>query len=109
MNKNKRAVVFSLQAKAFPVAWRELLKDLGCRKSDRETTDFPIWWRIDGKGYSLWLSEFRLADSASAPPTWQLKMEGLAALPPAGKDHWQVCYNAIEKMLQDARLQYEIT
>lgn len=107
--KNPREANFILQAHPVPAAWRELLKALVCRRSDRETEEFPIWWRIDGKGYTLWLSEVQLADSTSVPPTWRLKLETLATLPPAGKEHWNVCYSSIKKTLEDAELLYEIT
>lgn len=109
MKQSAREANFTLQSRTVPAAWRELLKALGCCKSDRATEDFPIWWRINGKGFTLWLSEVQLADSTSVPPTWRLKLEALATLTPAGKEQWDTCYNAIEKFLQDAQLQYEIT
>lgn len=107
--KNVLEANFTLQSRTVPATWRDLLKALGCRKSDRETEEFPIWWRIDGKGFTLWLSEVRLADSTSVPPTWRLKLEALAALPPAGKEQWDVCYASIKKIFEDAGLFYEIT
>ncbi|CAH1385459.1 hypothetical protein [Candidatus Nitrotoga sp. M5] len=100
---------FILRGNPVSAAWRDLLKMLNCRKSDRGTKDYPIWRRIDGKGFTLWLSEIQLADSASKPPTWRFKLESLATLPPMGKEQWDICLGAIEKFLQDAELQYEIT
>ena len=109
MNRNLRTVTFTLQAREFPAEHTTWLKELGCRKSDRHTEDFPIWWRIDGKGYTLWLSEIMLADSAATPPTWHFKLETLAALPPGGEERWDQSYEATEQFLHDAKISFDVS
>ena len=109
MNKNTKAVMVTLSTNALPASWKDLLKELGCRKGNCHTEDFPIWWRIDGKGYTLWLSEIRLADSTATPPTWHFKLETLAALPPAGIEKWDVIYAATVQFLEEMNVTYAIT
>ena len=109
MKMNMPAVIFTLQARELPAEHRAWLKELGCRKSDRHTEDFPIWWRIDGKGYTLWLSEIRLADSTATPPTWHFKLEALTVLPQVGIERWDMSYESIQQFLRDARIPYVVS
>lgn len=104
-----RDATFTIQAKIIPVAWNEFHKELGCRHGDRQTEDFPIWWRIDGPGYTFWVSTLRLSNSASTPPTWTLKLESLATLPQAGIEKWDMTYAAIIQFLEEADVKYIVT
>ncbi len=103
MAKNTREIIFALQASFLSV---ELHKELGCRRSSRQSDDFPIWWRIDGIGFTLWLSELILEDSSATPPTWQVKLESLAALPPAGIEQWALTVAGIEQFLEEEKIPY---
>ena len=106
MDKNPHEVIITLKAKGLPAGWKALLKELGCRRSTRETNEFPIWWRIDGNGFTLWVSEIRLSDAASHPPTWKLKLERLATLPPPGIEMWAITLTAIQQFLQDENIPF---
>ena len=103
MAKNAPEIIFTLQGSFLRA---ELHKGLGCCRSSRHTETFPIWWRIDGIGFTLWLSELILADSRATPPSWQVKLESLAALPPAGIQQWNMTVTAIEQFLKDKKIPY---
>lgn len=104
-----REATFIIQAEVIPVHWNEFHKELGCRRGNRQTPEFPIWWRIDGSGYTFWVSTIQLLDSASTPPTWKLKLESLATLPPAGIAQWDLTYSGIIEFLKEAGVKYVIT
>ncbi len=103
MAKNTRQIIFILQAAFDPT---KLHKCLECCRSSRQTDTFPIWWRIDGNGFTLWLSELILADSTATPPTWHVKLESLAALPPSGIQQWDMTVTTIEQFLKDEKIAY---
>jgi len=97
MGSTARSVAFQARTDIFPSkAWRELQKELGAKRSSRSTDLFPIWLRIDGREFTIWVSEIRLADSKSQPPIWEIQMESLSQLTAEGEDRWQQAYNCIE-------------
>ena len=87
-----RGASFKVRAAAFPAGrWIEFRKAFKLRRSARDK-DGPPWERIDGRGFTLWLSDVRLADSRTVPPTWEIRLESLAPLNPDGELRWaEVC------------------
>jgi len=87
---------FTVQTASFPGGvWIELRKALRSIRSAR-----GCWQRIDGSGFTLWLSDVRLADSRSQPPTWEIRLESLAPLNPAGQQRWSEACEAIAQFLE---------
>ncbi len=107
MSGNLRVVTFRVSADAFPAGWHELKRRLGTRAARRSTDSHPIWRRIDGRGFTIWLSEIRLADSISEPPIWEVRMEALATLSPEGQQCWEEAYAALCDFFADAELPFE--
>jgi hypothetical protein len=103
MSKGLPSATFRINAKIFP-AMGDLYRRLGAKKATRRTDLHPIWRRIDGNGFTIWLSEIRLASSDSEQPVWELKMEALASLPPEGKKCWEDTYIMIHDFFREAGL-----
>jgi hypothetical protein len=51
-----------------------------------------------------WLSDVVLFDSRTAPPTWDIRLEALVSLNPAGHQCWQEVCTGIEQFLQEQGL-----
>ena len=94
---------FKVRIAAFPgQRWSEYRKVFKAKRSNRGTG--PAWERIDGPGFTIWLSDVVLFDSRTAPPTWEIRLEALAALNPAGHQCWQEVCTGIEQFLQEQGL-----
>jgi len=106
-SSNQPAVTFRVSAEAFPSQWRELKKQLGARAASRTTEEHPTWMRIDGHGFTIWLSEVRLADSSTEPPVWETRMESLNPLPPEGQRRWEEVHGGIIGFLENLGLPFE--
>jgi hypothetical protein len=100
-----REASFKVRAAAFPAGrWLEYRNAFKPRRSARDK-DGPPWERIDGRGFTLWLSDVRLADSRTVPPTWEIRLESLIPLNLPGQERWaQVC-EAIALFIQSSGLE----
>ena len=98
---------FKVRVVAFPACdWCEFRKTLRARRSGRTMRDpgGPPWERIDGRGFTLWISEVRLCDSRTVPPTWEIRLESLAPLNTEGQRHWREVCEGIEQFLRASGL-----
>lgn len=99
---------FKVRAAAFPANfWYEFRKAFKVRQSSRTMRNpgGPPWGRIDGRGFTFWVSEVRLSDNRTVPPTWEIRLESLASLNPEGKRYWQEVCEGIERFLRASGLQ----
>jgi hypothetical protein len=100
-----REASFRVRATAFPGShWIEFRKAFKAKRSTRDTGG-PPWERIDGPGFTLWLSEVRLLDGRAVPPTWEIRLESLAPLNPAGQGRWAEVCAAIEQFVRASGLE----
>ena len=96
---------FKVRAAAFPAGqWLDFRKAFKPRRSARDK-DGPPCERIDGRGFTLWLSEVRLADSRTVPPTWGIRLESLAPLNPDGQRRWAEVCEAIALFIRTSGLE----
>lgn len=96
---------FKVRAAAFPAGrWLEFRKALKPRQSTRDTGG-PPWERIDGRGFTLWLSHVRLSDSRTVPPTWEIRLESLSPLNPDGQRQWAEVCEAIAMFIRASGLE----
>src|SRR5262249_506347 len=65
----------------------------------------PACNRIDGPGFTIWISDGALFDSRTTPPTWEIRLESPAALNPPGEQSWQQICHGIERFIQQAGLE----
>ncbi len=95
---------FNIEASAWPKEFRDLLDDLGFRSAKRSTDEFPIWYVLRGDGYSIWLSEARLADSTRNPPRWLIRLESLSELSSNGAKCWNELVHALTQFFDSKYL-----
>jgi hypothetical protein len=99
---------FKVRAAAFPAcAWYEFRKAFKARRSDRikRNPGGPPWERIDGRGFTLWISDGCLSDGRTVPPTWEIQFESLAPLNQAGQECWQEVCEGIERFIGMSKLE----
>ena len=99
---------FRVRAVAFPACdWYEFRKVFRPRRASRSMRDpgGPPWERIDGRGFTIWVSDGCLADSRTVPPTWEVRLESLAPLNPEGQQCWRDVCEGIERFLQASGLE----
>ena len=88
MSNFSESVDYTVETSVWPNSFRDLVKAWGFRSSKRSADEFPIWMVLTGKGFSIWLSEVKLADSTSQPPKWSLRIEALSELSDDGRAAW---------------------
>jgi hypothetical protein len=99
---------FRVRAAAFSGSdWYEFRKAFKVGRSGRPMRDpgVPPWARIDGRGFTLWVSEVRLADSRTVPPTWEIRLQSLAPLNAAGEQCWAEVCEGIERFIRASGLE----
>jgi hypothetical protein len=99
---------FKVRATAFPAcAWCEYRKVFKPKRTNRvkRNPGGPPWERIDGPGFTIWISEGCLLDSRTVPPTWEIRLESLARLNQAGQQCWLELCEGIECFLREAGLE----
>ena len=103
-----QAASFKVRAVAFPAcAWYEFRKAFNARRSSRTKRDpgGPPWERIDGRGFTLWISDGCLSDRRTVPPTWEIRVESLAPLNQEGQRCWQEVCEGLERFIRVSRLE----
>jgi len=99
--KPTQEISFKVRADAFPgLDWSQYCKVFKAKPTSRGSG--PAWNRIDGPGFTIWISDVALFDSRTVPPTWEIRLEALAALSPAGVQCWQEVCQGIERFFQQA-------
>jgi hypothetical protein len=100
---------FKVRTLAFPACdWMEFRKVFKSKRTKRSKRDGgPPWERIDGKGFTIWISDVCLLDSRTDPPTWEIRLETLAALNQPGQLCWQEVCEGIERFIQASGLQID--
>jgi hypothetical protein len=99
---------FKVRATAFPAcAWYEYRKAFKAKRTNRikRNPGGPPWERIDGQGFTIWISEACLLDSRTVPPTWEIRLASLPRLNQAGQQCWQEVCEGIDRFLQESRLE----
>jgi hypothetical protein len=101
-----RTASFKVRAAGFPASdWLEFLKTFKARSANRRDLFSPLWLRMDGPGFTLWMSDCRLVDSRSEPPIWEIRLEALATLNQRGQACWQEVCDGIERFIQASGLE----
>lgn len=87
--------------------WDVFRKTFKVRQSGRLMRDpsGPSWKRIGGRGFTLWVSEIRLTDSTTVPPTWEIRLQSLATLNAKGQQCWAEVCKGIEGSIRAAWLE----
>lgn len=107
MSKNIQSVIFRWRSASSGVSWLSVKKELGSVRCSRTTENHHIWNRIDGNGFTIYLSDVRLADSSKDVPVWEAVLESLSLLPPSGVEKWESIVCTINSYLEDADVEYE--
>jgi hypothetical protein len=98
---------FKVRVAGFPGGdWFEFRKAFKAKPTNRTKRDFgPPWERIDGQGFTIWISDWCLLDSRSTPPTWEIRLEALATLNQPGQTCWQEVCEGIERFIRASGLE----
>ena len=82
--------------------WDEYYRAFKIRRSDRPMRDGdgPPWGRIDGRGFTIWVSEICSAGRDIVPPAREIRLESLAPLNPAGQRCWREVCDGIEAFIR---------
>jgi hypothetical protein len=99
---------FKVRAVAFPAGeWYKFRKVFKPRRTSRTMRDRggPLWERIDGRGFTIWVSDGCLADSRTVPPTWEVRLESLAPLNTEGQQCWREVCEGIERFIRVSGLE----
>lgn len=86
IERTAKATTFRASRDVFPQGWLGVVSSLSARRGGRSTDEFPLWSRIDGRGYTIWLSEVGLAQTR--PTIWQARLETLSPLPHHAQARW---------------------
>jgi hypothetical protein len=96
--KTIREASYTARGDAFPLwdwlQYSKVFKAKLCRRAGR------TWNRIDGIGFIIWMSDAALVGSRTTPPTWEIRLEALARLNPAGEARWQEICQGVERFFQ---------
>ena len=84
-----------LDSSAVPASWHDVKHRCGARSGKRSTLRHPLWNRIDACGHTIWLSEPRLLDGASASPT-------RSGLSPEARQRFDEVLEAVTTVLSSA-------
>ena len=57
------------------------------------------------RAFPLWVSDGRLSDSRTVPPTWEIRLEALAPLYSEGQRYWREVCEGIEQFLRASGLE----
>lgn len=100
-------VTFRVSTDVFPAEWHEMNHRLKASPASRSTKRHPTWRRIDGRGFTIWLSDVTIADSTRKPPVWEVRMEALASLSPEGQRRWEEAVATICEFFANAGLPFK--
>ncbi len=101
------STIFRWRGESSRISWLSLNKEIGSTRCARSTENHFIWNRINGKGFTIFLSDVRLSNSTKEPPEWEAVVESLSQLSPQGKEKFIVVVNTIESYLAEAGVEYE--
>jgi hypothetical protein len=92
---------FKVQADAFPRGdWAQYAKVFKAKQASRGT-----WKRLDGPGFTIWISDVVLFDSRTVPPTWEIRVKSLSALNRVGEQCWQEVCQGIDLFFHKSGLE----
>ncbi|WP_020469670.1 barstar family protein [Zavarzinella formosa] len=106
-NRPVHQASFKFRGTRFLHDWNAYRKALKLRRSDRpmRDTDGPPWERIDGRGFTIWVSEICSANRRTESPAWEIRMESLALLNPEGQQCWSEACEGIERFIRASGLE----
>lgn len=107
MSNKGTSITFRWCGETSGLEWLSLKRDVEGKTCSRSTEEHPIWSRIDGKGFTIYLSEVTLSNSAKAPPEWEVVVESLVLLNRQGQDRIKFITDTIELYLNQAGLVFE--
>ena len=61
----------------------DTMRDLGAVRAKRRTDLHPNWYRCDGSGFTIWVSEPVVSQEIDR---WEIRVETLSELPPLGEE-----------------------
>ena len=93
---------FKFRNNGFQHDWAAYYRAFKIRRSDRPMRDGdgPPWGRIDGRGFTIWVSEICSAGSGIIPPASEIRLESLAPLNSVGQRCWQEVCDGIEAFIR---------
>ena len=86
-NMNSRSSIrFPIPSDAYDNPYLETIRDLGATRGSRSTQEHPNWYRCDGKGYTIWISEPVIWHEDGEPALWDIQIEALSGLNDEGSE-----------------------